>query len=76
MGSKVGFKVKLALGVVLLCASVFLLATLLSCGEEECLVSGENCSTTYKEENYGTTDIYCCSGLSCVEGFSGYYVCR
>ena len=75
MGSKFGFKVKLALGVVLLCASVFLLATLLSC-EEDCLVSGENCSASYKEENYGTTDIYCCDGLSCVEGFSGYFVCR
>jgi hypothetical protein len=34
--------------------------------EEECLASGENCSSEYLENQYGTTDIYCCSGNACV----------
>jgi hypothetical protein len=34
--------------------------------DDECLASGENCSSEYLEENYGTTDIYCCSGNACV----------
>lgn len=43
--------------------------------EDECLVSGENCSSQYKEDNYGTTQIYCCSGRTCVTRSSGILVC-
>jgi hypothetical protein len=47
---------------------------LLSCAEEECLVWGENCTQQYKLDNYGTTDIQCCSG-QCVDHGSGILTC-
>ena len=45
--------------------------------EEECLVQGENCTTSYKEQNYPGQEIYCCSGLVCEEGtISGVLICK
>ncbi len=44
------------------------------CGEEECLVWGENCTTDYKKKNYGRTDIYCCEG-QCSDHGSGILTC-
>ena len=62
------------MAILWLVVSLLLLSTLLCC-EDECLVYGENCSASYKEDNYGTTDIYCCEG-SCTETFNGNFVCR
>ena len=64
-------------------ALVFLLALLTGCpgdvdnlfdDDEECLSWGENCTQDYKEDNYGTTDIYCCEG-SCSDHGSGILTC-
>jgi len=61
--------------LLLLCLALLMVPT--GCGgSDECLVDGENCSTTYKEANYGTTDIYCCSGLSCTDNSLGDSVCH
>lgn len=50
-------------------------ATLKGCGDdEECLVWGENCSLEYKQNNYGRTDIQCCSG-QCSDHGSGVVTC-
>lgn len=68
-------KAGVAVAVAVLLVSLFLLSSLLGCGDEECLVYGENCSTSYKEAEYGTTDIYCCEG-SCTETINGNFVCR
>jgi len=46
------------------------------CDEEDCLVYNENCSASYKQASYGTTDIYCCGGMSCQKNFYGDQVCR
>jgi hypothetical protein len=50
---------------------------LTGCGGEDCLVLGENCTTQYKKDNYGTTSIYCCNG-SCRDSCysNGKYYCR
>ncbi len=46
------------------------------CGEDDCLVEGENCSSSYIRDNYGDGR-GCCSGLSCKEGAtSGVLICR
>jgi hypothetical protein len=45
------------------------------CDEGDCLVYDENCSAAYKQANYGTTDIWCCTG-SCQKNFYGDQVCR
>lgn len=41
----------------------------------ECLSYGENCTQSYKQDNYGTTDIQCCEG-TCKEGNNGVLICR
>ena len=50
---------------------------LVGCGGEECLAVGENCGTQYKQDNYGTTDVYCCEG-SCRDSclVNGRYYCQ
>ncbi len=46
-----------------LLAGIFFAQSLFQgCGDDECLSWGENCSQQYLQDNYGTTDIYCCSG--------------
>lgn len=60
------------LGVVVIAAGVALLP---SCGDE-CLAYGENCTSAYKEREYGTTSIGCCEG-TCSEGSgNGVLVCH
>jgi hypothetical protein len=61
-------------GVVVFVVSVLSVLLLWHCGEEECLVWGENCTQDYKQENYGTTDIQCCSG-QCTDHGSGILTC-
>ena len=47
-----------------------------SCGEEDCLVAGENCSSSYLEAN-GKVGWRCCDGLACESGIiSGVLVCQ
>ena len=60
----------------LLALSALLAALALSaCGEEECQVHGENCSSAYKEANNITYG--CCAGLSCSAGaISGVPICQ
>ena len=42
-----------------------------SCSYEDCLEYGENCSSQYLSDNYGTTDVSCCdASLSCEYMFS------
>lgn len=48
-----------------LCGSLTL--ALPSCGDDECLGYGENCTQAYKLREYGTTSIQCCQGV-CTEG--------
>ena len=64
-----------ALICLLVVGALFTLSQLAGCGEEECLVDGENCSSSYKKNNYGTTEVYCCTG-SCRENSLGDLVCR
>ncbi|MCC6525457.1 MAG: hypothetical protein IT373_22590 [Polyangiaceae bacterium] len=64
----------LLVALPVLAVLVTLAAPLGGCGEE-CLVYGENCSASYKQAEYGTTDIYCCSG-SCQSNSFGDQVCR
>lgn len=65
------------LGAALLVACLFLVSTQSGCGEEECLVYGENCGASYKQSQYGTTDIWCCGGMSCSESsLTGAYICK
>ncbi|MCA9668031.1 MAG: hypothetical protein KC503_20675 [Myxococcales bacterium] len=59
-----------------LVVALLLLLAQTGCGEEECLVAGENCASSYKQANYGTTDIYCCSGLTCTTNHLNDRVCR
>lgn len=68
---KVG--VRIAVATILLLGSLFFLSR---CGEEECLVSGENCASSYKRANYGTTNIYCCEPMNCVQNHLNDSVCR
>ncbi len=66
-----------ALGAALIASALLLVTAQTGCGEEECLVYGENCGAAYKESEYGTTDIWCCEGLSCSESsLSGAYICK
>jgi hypothetical protein len=66
-----------ALGAALLVTCLLLVTTQSGCGEEECLVHGENCGASYKQSQYGTTDIWCCDGMSCSESsLSKVYVCK
>jgi hypothetical protein len=74
MTKKTRITLRLVALSVVLCASVLLLLAFLGC-EEECLVEGENCSASYKEANYGTTDIWCCEG-TCRTNMFGDSVCR
>ncbi len=48
-------------GLWLVAGIVFASTFLLGC-KEECLAWGENCSQAYKQSEYGTTDIQCCTG--------------
>jgi hypothetical protein len=50
------------------------LASLHGCGGEQCLVSGENCTQKYKQDNYGTTSVQCCQG-QCTDHGSGILTC-
>ena len=43
--------------------------------DDNCLVSGENCSQAYIDANYGGS-ASCCSGLTCDTGLSGILVCK
>ena len=43
--------------------------------EDECLVWGENCSQSYLENEYGTTDIECCEGWCADHRGYGYLTC-
>jgi hypothetical protein len=61
-----------ALGLGLLVAMLLLP----SCSGEECQVHGENCTQAFKQQQYGRTDIQCCTG-SCTEGLeNGVLVCQ
>lgn len=51
MKARLGIRVAVLL--VALLASIFMLQALLGI-DEECLVYGENCSASYKEANFGT----------------------
>ena len=61
----------------LLIAACLLGGMLLSgCGGEECQAHGENSSQSFKQSQYGRTDIQCCQG-TCQEGvISGGLVCQ
>jgi hypothetical protein len=45
------------------------------CGDEKCLVWGENCTQQYKQDNYGTTSIQCCNSAQCTDHGSGILTC-
>ncbi len=60
-------------GLWLLAGIVFVSTLLFGC-TEQCLVWGENCSQAYKQSQYGTTDIQCCSG-QCTDHGSGILTC-
>lgn len=57
-------------------AGAFLNASLQGCsgGDENCLVWGENCTQSYKQNTYGTTSIQCCTG-QCTDHGSGIVTC-
>ena len=46
------------------------------CDEGDCLVAEESCSAAYKQANYGTTDIWCCGGMTCQKTINNNQVCR
>jgi hypothetical protein len=51
-------------------------AAMPGCGDgEECLSWGENCSQSYKQDNYGTTSIGCCGEAKCLDHGSGIVTC-
>lgn len=61
--------------VFLLLSFIFTVSGVTSCGggDGECLSHGENCSSSYIDENYGGKRPSCCkSGDSCQS--SGYYL--
>ena len=72
--SKIAIRITLLL--LFVGATAASVVTVTACGEGECLVSGENCSASYKESAYGTSDIYCCGSLNCTENHLGDFVCR
>jgi hypothetical protein len=46
------------------------------CDADECLVRGENCTDSYKQNTYGTVAIGCCEG-GCYSGsISGVPICQ
>jgi hypothetical protein len=46
------------------------------CSGEECQSHGENCTQAFKQQQYGRTDIQCCTG-QCTEGIeNGVLVCQ
>jgi len=55
---------------------VFGLLLSVGCSDDECLVYGENCTESYKLNNYGTTGIQCCQGVCETGVISGVLVCR
>jgi hypothetical protein len=58
----------------LLLAAALVVLGFPGCGEDECLVWGENCTQQYKQDNYGTTSIQCCKG-QCTDHGSGILTC-
>ena len=64
--------------VWLIAGTGFAFSLFLGCEDEECLVRDENCTESYKEANYDTTDISCCEGTRAdhsVDG-KGTLTCR
>jgi len=62
--------------VLIFLASLLFLA---NCGggDDNCLVSRENCTSSYKQANYGTTDISCCGDMVCRDSITaGVLVCQ
>ena len=65
--------------VLLLLAFIFAVSGVTSCGggDGECLSHGENCSSSYIEENYGGDRPRCCNGQDqCQSSPSGYLTCN
>jgi len=59
----------------MLCAAALLLGAV-GCGDDgECLVRGENCTSQYKLNNYGTENIDCCEGGCHYGPVSGVLIC-
>jgi hypothetical protein len=65
------FSVVLGLWLV---AGIFFVSTFLFGCKEECLAWGENCTQAYKQAEYGTTAIQCCTG-QCTDHGSGILTC-
>lgn len=72
--SKQPYMYLLTLATLLIIGLIYVFLQGCSGDDGECLSWGENCSQSYKLDNYGTTEIQCCEG-TCRTGTSGYLVC-